>query len=113
MMDLLITNIVTMISSGGLVGLMTYKSAKKEAEANAMAKIQGVYQTLVADLQADRADLKRVIAELKPRIADLEKKTEKNERMLRAAKPFLCAKAAGHCPDWKDIDMTKLLPYEK
>lgn len=108
MIETIITHILAAVSGGGISWIFNVKYSRREAEADAMTKMQGVYQTLVTDLQKDREDLKRTIEEIRPRIAELEKKTEQNERMLRAAKPFLCARAAGNCPDWKNIDITQL-----
>lgn len=97
MTDIVISNIVTALCTGSLSWLFTLRYTRKEAEAGAMEHVQRVYQTLVADLQADRSNLKETINHMNSRITVLE-------RVVRDGAPRMCA-FSDDCQKFKRYEM--------
>lgn len=62
----IILAVLAFFSAGGGVGyLLTLRSAKKKASAEAMKEVQDVYQETIADLRTDKVELKGEIDILK------------------------------------------------
>lgn len=110
----ILTIIVTAVCSGSLAWIFTLKFTRKEAEANAMSKVQEVYQKLITDINSDREHLKAeneklstLIKHMNERLNELEEKVRENERQIGKSSPYLCALALT-CQQFKKKDLTEL-----
>ena len=52
--SLVITSLVTLVTSSGLTALITSRSVRQRAKADAMKAVQDVYQETINDLRQDR-----------------------------------------------------------
>jgi len=82
--------ILTFIAGGGIVALVKWRSIKKQAEAEAMAAIQTVYQETIKDLRDDKEMMKNDNSELRANISDLKKTVEQNSKDISSLKQFKC-----------------------
>ena len=82
--------ILTFIGGGGAVYMINWKSIKKQAEAEAMKVVQDVYQQTIADLKADKDDMRKDNAELKANIAELQREVNQNTKDINLLKQFKC-----------------------
>lgn len=82
-LDNILSYILTFLTGGGALSLVTWRFTKKEAEASAMEKVQNVYQQLIEDILSDRTRLKE-------RVDRLESQVRDNAEALAALQPWLC-----------------------
>ncbi len=82
--------ILTFIGGGGAVYLINWRSIKKQAEAEAMKVVQDVYQQTIADLKADKDDMRRDNNELKLSVTELQKTVYQNTKDINNLKHFKC-----------------------
>lgn len=91
------TNVVTLLSGGGLGWLFTIKSEKRRQEADAMKSAQEVYRGVIEDLNNERNRLQGTIermeaenAERSQKLALMERQLAVIKRQLAWMKPLLC-----------------------
>ena len=77
---ILITNVVTLLSGGGLGWVFTIKSLKRQQEADAMKSAQEVYRGVIEDLNQERS----------AKLAGVERELTLIRRQLSWMKPLLC-----------------------
>lgn len=103
--------ILTLLAGGGLGWIVTIKSTKKKADAEAMASVQDVYQQTIEDLnkycndlrsdrnnlRADRDEMRQRNKELEEKIDGLQKDIQKMrmeiancEEMIKRLTPLSC-----------------------
>lgn len=89
--------VVSAAISGGLTWIVTLRSTKRQAEADAMASVQNVYQELIDDLKKDRDELRVENQNLKNELRDLHSRQDKleeqcreNSRKVEAMLPWIC-----------------------
>lgn len=74
-----ITNILDaiggFIGGGAIIGVLTWKATVKGAEADAMAKVQGVYQQLTGDLVKEIKRLKTEVKLLRQEVDTLSRRS--------------------------------------
>ena len=106
------TNVVTLLSGGGLGWLFTIKSEKRRQEADAMKSAQEVYRGVIEDLNNERNRLQGTIermeaenAERSAKLAGVERQLAVIRRQLSGLKPLLCG--VKNCPDRKPINLKK------
>lgn len=86
MMDFIATylnDIILFVSGGGLASLVSVKYTRKTAQADAMKAVQDVYQETIADLRADKEEMKKEIAELR-------KEVHQNSEDIKTLKLYKC-----------------------
>lgn len=110
MAETIITAIISSICTGGLTWIFTIRYTRKQAEADAMTSMQGIYKEMIDDLQKDRKELKEERTRLKEKLKSLEEKYEQvdraikeNSRVIEAMKPFLCGVV--DCPNRKAFNL--------
>lgn len=74
--------IITFIGGGGAVYFINWRSIKKQAEAEAMKAVQDVYQETIADLRADKEEMKKELSELR----ELVRQNTKDINILKTYK---------------------------
>ena len=104
MMTEYIGYLISAVVSGSLAWLATIKFTRKQAEADAMASVQNVYQELIEDLKSDREELRNEnitlrdeLRLLKQRLEELESKCSENARRVEEMQPNLCY--CKNCPN--------------
>lgn len=106
------TNILSLLFGGSLISLVTWKIARrkaeaeakeaeanaKKAEAEAAKEKQDYYQQMMDDLAKDRDyykqerdEYRHTIKVYDERIEKLERAVARNGRMVEAMRPFMCA----------------------
>ena len=107
-----ITNILSLLFGGSIISIVTWKFARKKAnaealqaeaeakkaEAEAMKEKQDYYQQMMDDLSKDRDyykgerdEYRRTIKKYDERMDVLERNQARQGRMIEAMRPFLCA----------------------
>jgi predicted nucleic acid-binding Zn-ribbon protein len=99
----IITNLVTLLSGGGLGWLFTIKSMRKQHEADAMKSAQEVYRGVIEDLNADRqrwqdvAEKLQIELEARDReLSNIKRQIQSLQRQLAATRTLLCGDV--NCP---------------
>ena len=94
---ILITNVVTLLSGGGLGWVFTIKSLKRQQEADAMKSAQAVYRGVIEDLNQERGRLQGTIERMEAenqersaKLAGVERELTLIRRQLSWMKPLLC-----------------------
>lgn len=94
---MIISNVVTLLSGGGLGWVFTIKSLKRQQEADAMKSAQEVYRGVIEDLNTERnrlqGTIERMEADNKERsakLAGVERELTVIRRQLSWMKPLLC-----------------------
>lgn len=94
---ILITNVVTLLSGGGLGWVFTIKSLKRQQEADAMKSAQEVYRGVIEDLNQERGRLQGTIERMEAenqersaKLAGVERELTVIRRQLSWMKPLLC-----------------------
>lgn len=94
---ILITNVVTLLSGGGLGWVFTIRSQKRQQDADAMKSAQEVYRGVIEDLNQERGRLKGTIERMEAenqersaKLAAMEKQVTVIRRQLSGMKPLLC-----------------------
>ena len=94
---ILITNVVTLLSGGGLGWVFTIKSLKRQQEADAMKSAQEVYRGVIEDLNSERNRLQGTIERMEAenqersqKLAAIERQLGVMRRQLAGLKPLLC-----------------------
>lgn len=93
----IITNLVTLLSGGGLGWLFTIKSMRKQHEADAMKSAQEVYRGVIEDLNADRQRWQDVAEKLQAELEvahrelnNIKRQIQSLQRQLAATRFLLC-----------------------
>ena len=109
---ILITNVVTLLSGGGLGWVFTIKSLKRQQEADAMKSAQEVYRGVIEDLNAERGRLQGTIERMEAenqersaKLAGVERQLSVIKRQLSGMKPLLCG--VKDCERRKPINLKK------
>lgn len=72
----ILPSVVSLVVGGGLTAIITSRSIRQKAKADAMMSVQDVYQETISDLRQDRLsqreEFERQITELKTRIETLQ-----------------------------------------
>lgn len=104
------SNVVTLLSGGGLGWLFTIKSEKRRQEADAMKSAQEVYRGVIEDLNQERNRLQGTIermeaenVERSAKLAAIERQLGVMRRQLSWMKPLLCGVKS--CPNRKPINL--------
>lgn len=94
---MVMTNVVTLLSGGGLGWVFTIKSLKRQQEADAMKSAQEVYRGVIEDLNQERGRLQGTIermeaenTERSQKLAVMERQLTVIKRQLSGMKPLLC-----------------------
>ena len=94
---ILITNVVTLLSGGGLGWVFTIKSLKRQQEADAMKSAQEVYRGVIEDLNNERGRLQGTIERMEAenqarsqKLTAVERQLSVIKRQLSGLKPLLC-----------------------
>ena len=99
-----ITNILSLLFGGSVISIVTWRYARrkaeaeaKQAEAEAKKGDQDYYQQMIDDVAKDRDYYKKerdeyrdTIKSYDVRIEDLERKVARNGRMVASLRPFIC-----------------------
>lgn len=99
-----ITNILSLLFGGSVISIVTWRYARrkaeaeaKQAEAEAKKGDQDYYQQMIDDVAKDRDYYKKerdeyrdTIKSYDVRIEDLERKVARNGRMVESLRPFIC-----------------------
>ena len=99
-----ITNILSLSFGGSVISIVTWRYARrkaeaeaKQAEAEAKKGDQDYYQQMIDDVAKDRDYYKKerdeyrdTIKSYDVRIEDLERKVARNGRMVESLRPFIC-----------------------
>ena len=99
-----ITNILSLLFGGSVISIVTWRYARrkaeaeaKQAEAEAKKGDQDYYQQMMDDIAKDRDYYKKerdcmrdTIKSYDARIDDLERKVARNGRMVESLRPFIC-----------------------
>lgn len=67
------------VTGGGLLTVVTYKSTRTKANADAMKAVQDVYQETIRDLRQEKELLKKEIFELRNEIQEIKIQIKKME----------------------------------
>ena len=109
---MIISNVVTLLSGGGLGWVFTIKSLKRQQEADAMKSAQEVYRGVIEDLNTERnrlqGTIERMEADNKERsakLAGVERELTVIRRQLSWIKPLLCG--VKDCEKRKPINLKK------
>lgn len=109
---ILITNVVTLLSGGGLGWMFTIKSLKRQQEADAMKSAQEVYRGVIEDLNNERGRLQGTIERMEAenqersqKLAMMERQVTVIRRQLSGMKPLLCG--VKDCEKRKPINLKK------
>lgn len=109
---ILITNVVTLLSGGGLGWVFTIKSQKRQQEADAMKSAQEVYRGVIEDLNQERGRLQGTIERMEAenqersaKLAGVERQLSVIKRQLSGMKPLLCG--VKDCDRRKPINLKK------
>lgn len=107
-----ITNILSLLFGGSIISIVTWKIARrkaeaeakeaeanaKKAEAEAQQEKQNYYQQIIEDISRDRDyykternEYRQTIKSYDGRIDQLERDIARNGRMIEAMRPFICA----------------------
>jgi len=107
-----VTNILSLLFGGSLISIVTWKFARrkadaeakkaeaeaKSAEAEAQQEKQNYYQQIIDDIAKDRDYYKRDRDEQRTRMdemdvkfRELQRDVARNGRMVEAMRPFMCA----------------------
>lgn len=107
-----VTNILSLLFGGSLISIVTWKFARrkadaeaqkaeaeaKAAEAEAQQEKQNYYQQIIDDIAKDRDYYKHDRDEQRARMddmdakfRDLQREVARNGRMVEAMRPFMCA----------------------
>ena len=110
-----ITNILSLLFGGSIISIVTWKIARrkaeaeakeaeanaKKAEAEAQQEKQNYYQQIIEDISRDRDyykternEYRQTIKSYDGRIDQLERDIARNGRMIEAMRPFICADLA-------------------
>ncbi len=107
---ILITNVVTLLSGGGLGWVFTIKSLKRQQEADAMKSAQEVYRGVIEDLNQERGRLQGTIERMEAenqersaKLAGVERELTLIRRQLSWMKPLLCG--VKECEKRKPINL--------
>lgn len=94
---MIVSNLVTLVSGGGLGWVFTIRSQKRQQDADAMKSAQEVYRGVIEDLNAERERLKGTIErmaaendERSAKLAGVERQLSVIKRQLSGMKPLLC-----------------------
>lgn len=83
--SLVITSLVTLVTSSGLTALITSRSVRQRAKADAMKAVQDVYQETINDLRQDRQlqreEFERQVSSLKTDIGALQKEVDELKKL--------------------------------
>ena len=99
-----ITNILSLLFGGSVISIVTWRYARrkaeaeaKQAEAEAKKGDQDYYQQMIDDVAKDRDYYKKerdeyrdTIKSYDVRIEDLERRVARNGRMVESLRPFIC-----------------------
>jgi len=99
-----ITNILSLLFGGSVISIVTWRYARrkaeaeaKQAEAEAKKGDQDYYQQMMDDIAKDRDYYKKerdcmrdTIKSYDTRIDDLERRVARNGRMVESLRPFIC-----------------------
>lgn len=99
-----ITNILSLLFGGSVISIVTWRFARrkaeaeaKQAEAEAKKGDQDYYQQMIDDVAKDRDYYKKerdeyrdTIKSYDARIDDLERRVARNGRMVESLRPFIC-----------------------
>ena len=99
-----ITNILSLLFGGSVISIVTWRYARrkaeaeaKQAEAEAKKGDQDYYQQMIDDVAKDRDYNKKerdeyrdTIKSYDVRIEDLERRVARNGRMVESLRPFIC-----------------------
>ena len=99
-----ITNILSLLFGGSVISIITWRYARrkaeaeaKQAEAEAKKGDQDYYQQMIDDVAKDRDYYKKerdeyrdTIKSYDVRIEDLERRVARNGRMVESLRPFIC-----------------------
>ena len=109
---ILITNVVTLLSGGGLGWVFTIRSQKRQQDADAMKSAQEVYRGVIEDLNQERGRLKGTIERMEAenqersaKLAAMEKQVTVIRRQLSGMKPLLCG--VKDCDKRKPINLRR------
>lgn len=107
---MVLSNVVTLLSGGGLGWVFTIKSLKRQQEADAMKSAQEVYRGVIEDLNQERGRLQGTIERMEAenqersqKLASMERQLTVIKRQLSWMKPLLCG--VKDCPDRKAINL--------
>ena len=79
---------LTLVEAASAV--LTLNHTKKSAEADAMAKMQEVYQKMIDDLRDDKKESRDEVQELRQSMAAMSRDVEENKRQVIEMKPLKC-----------------------
>ena len=109
---MIISNVVTLLSGGGLGWVFTIKSLKRQQEADAMKSAQEVYRGVIEDLNQERGRLQGTIERMEAenqersaKLAGVERQLVVIKRQLSWMKPLLCG--VKDCEKRKPINLKK------
>lgn len=81
----ILPSVVSLVVGGGLTAIITSRSIRQKAKADAMMSVQDVYQETISDLRQDRLsqreEFERQITELKTRIETLQADIENLKKL--------------------------------
>lgn len=99
MWTIVITGLVTMVTGGGLGGLITARYTRKQAKNEAEKGMQEIYQQMIDNLMEDRNFYQSQTEQLREQIADLNRKVDRlesevreNRKTMREWQPNLCGR---------------------
>jgi len=87
MLRIVLTAVVTLLTSSGVTVLITSRSIRQKAKADAMQSVQEVYQETINDLRQDR-QLQR--EEFERQVTDLKSDIESLHREVEGLKKLKC-----------------------
>ena len=120
-----VTNILSLLFGGSLISIVTWKFARrkadaeaqkaeaeaKAAEAEAQQEKQNYYQQIIDDIAKDRDYYKHDRDEQRARMddmdakfRDLQREVARNGRMVEAMRPFMCANLK--CPNRQRVTIS-------
>ena len=120
-----VTNILSLLFGGSLISIVTWKFARrkadaeaqkaeaeaKAAEAEAQQEKQSYYQQIIDDIAKDRDYYKHDRDEQRARMddmdakfRDLQREVARNGRMVEAMRPFMCANLK--CPNRQRVNIS-------
>lgn len=109
---MIVSNVVTLLSGGGLGWVFTIKSLKRQQEADAMKSAQEVYRGVIEDLNQERGRLQGTIERMEAenrersaKLAGVERQLTVIKRQLSWMKPLLCG--VKDCERRKPINLKK------
>ena len=90
----MVNEIVIWVIGGGCLtfisSLLTLKYSKKSAEADAMKKMQDVYQEMITDLRKELQTTRTDMSDLRADMARITTEQRENKRLIDELKPFKC-----------------------